>query len=199
MKELRRVPRRMPSPDVAGHTEPMSMSAVHGPTGVLRAVFDRIRSRFNGDMPPLDGATTWLNSAPLSRADLRGKVVLVQFWSYTCIDWLGTLPYVSAWSENYAARGLVVIGVHTPEHSFEHDIENVMRAPTGLGIRYPIAIDNHSTIWEAFKRPYSPSLFVVDAALHVREHLSGSEGYQQLDQLIRQLVDDLGEKERSRG
>ena len=102
-------------------------------------------------MPSLDGATAWLNSDPLSTVQLRGKVVLVQIWSYTCIEWLRTAPYVSAWFDQYRAHGLIVLGVHTPESSFEHDLENVRRAVKGLGLRYPIAIDNHYTISDAVK------------------------------------------------
>src|SRR5262245_45528524 len=119
-------------------------------------------------MPSLDGATAWLNSDPITTESLRGKVVLVQFWSYTCIEWLSTYQYVKAWFAGYASQGLVVIGVHTPEHSFENDVENVRRAAQGLGLTYPIAIDNHFVIAQAFKNPYSPSLYLVDPRGRIR-------------------------------
>jgi thiol-disulfide isomerase/thioredoxin len=145
-----------------------------------------------GKMPSLEGATGWLNSPPLRSHDLRGRVVLVQFWSYTCIEWLRTFPYLIAWDDRYTAAGLALIGVHTPEHSFERDIENVRRAVTGLGIKYPIAIDNHYTISEAFKNPYTPVLYVVDAKQRIRRHFLGEEGYDQAEQLIPQLLIEAG-------
>jgi len=146
-------------------------------------------------MPSLDGATTWLNSAPLTSADLRGKVVLVQFWSYTCIEWLRTFPYVGAWAERYGPHGLVVIGVHTPEYGFEYDVDNVRRAAKGLGIRYPIAIDNHYAISDAFKNPYSPALYVVDARMRIRHHHFGEGGYEESERLIRRLLSEAGARD----
>ena len=104
-----------------------------------------------GRLPSLGGATGWLNSPPLTAAGLRGKVVLVDFWTYTCINWLRTLPYVRAWAEKYKDQGLVVIGVHTPEFPFEHDLENVRRAAKDRRVDYPIAIDNDYAIWQCFQ------------------------------------------------
>jgi thiol-disulfide isomerase/thioredoxin len=104
-----------------------------------------------GELPSLGGATAWLNSPPLSAADLRGKVVLIDFWTYTCINWLRTLPYVRAWADKYRDHGVVVIGVHTPEFPFEHDLENVRQAAKNMRVSYPIAIDNDYAIWSAFK------------------------------------------------
>src|SRR5258708_25149136 len=101
---------------------------------------------FEGELPSLSGATAWLNSPPLSADDLQGKVVLIDFWTYTCINWLRTLPYVRAWAEKYRDQGVVVIGVHTPEFSFEHDLENVRRAAQDMRVAYPIAIDNDYAI-----------------------------------------------------
>jgi AhpC/TSA family protein len=146
-------------------------------------------------MPSLDGATGWLNSEPLAPADIRGKVVLVQFWAYTCIEWLRTFPYISVWWERYRSNGLVVIGVHTPEYSFEHDVNNVRQAVNGLGIRYPIAIDNHYAIWDAFKNPYSPGLYVVDAKMRIRHHQFGDGGYELLEGVIRRLLSEAGARD----
>jgi thiol-disulfide isomerase/thioredoxin len=142
-----------------------------------------------GKMPSLDGATAWLNSGPLTRADLRGKVVLVQFWNYSCIEWLRTFPYLSAWDDAYRPAGLVVIGVHTLEYSFEHDVDNVRRAVDGLGLKYPIAIDNHHAISDAFNNRYTPALYVVDAKRRIRRHYLGEQGYDEAEPLIRQLLE----------
>src|SRR5438309_1821238 len=101
-----------------------------------------------GRLPSFDGATTWLNSPPLTPAGLRGTVVLVDFWTYTCINWLRTLPYVRAWSEKYRDRGLVVIGVHTPEFTVEHDLDNIRRAVQAMRIGYPVAVDSDYAVWE---------------------------------------------------
>src|ERR671928_341301 len=111
-----------------------------------------------GEMPSLGGATAWLNSPPLSAADLRGHVVLVDFWTYTCINWLRTLPYVRAWDAAYRDRGLVVLGVHTPEFSFERDVGNVRRAVEAMGIDFPVALDSDYAVWQAFTNHYWPAL-----------------------------------------
>src|ERR1700733_6688450 len=120
-----------------------------------------------GELPSFRGATEWLNSPPLTAADLRGKVVLVEFWTYTCINWRRTLPYVSAWAEKYKDHGLVVIGVHTPEFTFEKDLDNVHRAMAEIGIRYPVAVDSDYVIWRAFRNEYWPAIYLVDAQGHV--------------------------------
>ena len=117
-----------------------------------------------GRLPSFDGATGWLNSPPLTPDELRGKVVLVDFWTYTCINWLRTLPYVRAWAEKYADQGLVVIGVHTPEFAFEQDVDNVRRAVKDMRIDVPVAIDNDYAVWRAFDNHYWPALYFVDAA-----------------------------------
>ena len=132
-----------------------------------------------GELPSLDGATAWLNSPPLTPAGLRGKVVLVDFWTYTCINWLRTLPYVRAWAEKYKDQGLVVIGVHTPEFAFEHDIDNVRRAAKDMRVDYPIAIDNDYAIWRAFDNHYWPALYFIDAQGRIRHHQFGEGDYEQ--------------------
>jgi thiol-disulfide isomerase/thioredoxin len=145
-----------------------------------------------GELPSLGGATAWLNSAPLSAADLRGKVVLIDFWTYTCINWLRTLPYVRAWAEKYQEHGVVVIGVHTPEFPFEHDIENVRRAAKDMRVAYPIAIDNDYAIWDAFDNHYWPALYLVDAQGHIRYHHFGEGAYEQSEMMIQHVLAEAG-------
>ncbi|HEX9200762.1 MAG TPA: thioredoxin family protein [Acidobacteriaceae bacterium] len=144
------------------------------------------------ELPSLGGATAWLNSPPLSAADLRGKVVLIDFWTYTCINWLRTLPYVRDWAEKYREHGMVVIGVHTPEFSFEHDLENVRRAARDMRVSYPIAIDNDYAIWDAFDNHYWPALYLVDAQGHIRSHHFGEGAYEQSEMMIQQLLAEAG-------
>jgi len=145
-----------------------------------------------GELPSLGGATAWLNSPPLSAADLRGKVVLIDFWTYTCINWLRTLPYVRAWAEKYKEHGVVVIGVHTPEFSFEHDIENVRRAVKDMRVDYPVAIDNDYAIWDAFDNHYWPALYLVDAQGRIRAHHFGEGAYESSEMMIQQLLAEAG-------
>jgi thiol-disulfide isomerase/thioredoxin len=145
-----------------------------------------------GRMPSLDGATGWVNSPPLPAADLRGRVVLVQFWTYTCINWLRTLAYVRAWAEKYKDQGLVVIGVHTPEFDFEHDLDNVRRAVKDLQVDYPVAVDNDYAIWTAFDNHYWPALYFVDAQGQIRQHRFGEGDYEQSEMILQQLLTDAG-------
>src|SRR5438045_9099857 len=126
-----------------------------------------------GTLPSLAGAITWLNSQPLTREALRGKVVVVDFWTYTCINWQRTEPYVRAWAEKYKDQGLVVIGVHTPEFPFEKDVDNVRRAVKAMNIDFPIAIDNDYAIWRAFDNQYWPALYAIDAQGRIRYHQFG--------------------------
>ena len=147
---------------------------------------------FEGEMPSLSGATAWLNAPPLSAADLRGKVVLVDFWTYTCINWLRTLPYVRAWADKYREHGVVVIGVHTPEFPFEHDLENVRRAVQDMRVSYPVAIDNDYAIWDAFNNQYWPALYLVDAQGRIRSHQFGEGAYEQSEMIIQQLLAEAG-------
>ena len=145
-----------------------------------------------GTFPSLSGATQWLNSAPLTPASLRGKVVLVNFWTYTCINWLRTLPYVHAWAEKYKDHGLVVIGVHTPEFGFEHDIDNVRREVRDLMVDYPVAVDNDYAVWDAFANHYWPALYLIDAQGRIRYHHFGEGNYEQSEMMIQQLLAEAG-------
>ena len=145
-----------------------------------------------GRLPSFDGATEWLNSPPLTTAELRGKVVLVNFWTYTCINWLRQLPYVRAWAEKYSGHGLVVIGVSTPEFGFEHDLGNVRRAVRDRHIDYPIAIDNDYAVWSAFDNHYWPALYFADAQGRIRHHHFGEGEYQQSEMVIQQLLAEAG-------
>ena len=139
-------------------------------------------------MPSLDGAVEWLNSAPLAAAELRGHVVLVDFWTLTCINWLRTQPYVRAWSQAYRDDGLVVIGVHTPEFSFEHEIDGVRRATAERGIDYPVVVDNDYAIWTAFDNHYWPALYFVDADGVIRDRHFGEGRYEQSERVIQRLL-----------
>ena len=144
------------------------------------------------DLASLGGATAWLNSPPLTAPDLQGKVVLVDFWTYTCINWLRTLPYVRAWAARYKDQGLVVIGVHTPEFTFEQDIDNVRMAIQARGITYPIAIDNNRAIWSGFGNHYWPALYFIDAMGRVRDHHFGEGNYEESESRVRQLLAAAG-------
>jgi thiol-disulfide isomerase/thioredoxin len=139
-------------------------------------------------MPPLDGATAWLNSGPLAPADLRGDVVLVNFWTWTCINWLRQEPYVRAWAQAYREDGLVVLGVHTPEFSFEHDIDGVRRAIGERAIDYPVAMDNDYAVWDAFANRYWPALYFVDADGIIRDQHFGEGRYDHSERVIQELL-----------
>ena len=137
----------------------------------------------------LDAARVWLNSEPLTADALRGRTVAVQFWTYSCVNWLRTLPYVAAWAERYADRGLVVVGAHAPEFSFEHDLANVRRAAAELGVAYPVVIDNEFAIWRAFGNHYWPALYLLDGDGHVRYEHFGEEAYAESEEAIQGLLD----------
>ena len=143
-----------------------------------------------GRLPSFDGATTWLNSSPLTPAGLHGQVVLVQFWTYTCINWLRTHPFVGAWAKRYKDKRLVVIGVHTPEFVFEHELDNVQRAARAMGVDWPIAVDNDYEVWRAFSNHYWPALYFVDAEGRIRHHRFGEGDYERSEMVIRQLLAD---------
>ena len=161
----------------------MMMAANHGDTLPIE-----------GALPPLDGAVQWLNSPPLTTEALKGKVVLVDFWTYSCINCLRTLPYVKAWAEKYRDQGLVVIGVHAPEFAFERDVNNVTKAMKDLGITYPVAIDNNYKIWRAFNNQYWPAHYFADAKGQIRYHHFGEGDYAESERVIQQLLREAGAK-----
>lgn len=145
-------------------------------------------------MPPLSDATQWINSPPLTPAMLRGKVVLVDFWTYSCINCLRTLPYLEAWDKKYRDQGLVIIGVHTPEFAFEKDAGNVRQAVRDLNIAYPVAMDNRYAIWDAYQNQYWPAHYLIDAKGQVRDQHSGEGAYVRTEQMIQKLLNEAGRK-----
>jgi thiol-disulfide isomerase/thioredoxin len=145
-----------------------------------------------GGLASFERATTWLNSAPLTPAGLRGRVVLVDFWTYTCVNWLRTLPYIRAWAHKYADDGLTVVGVHTPEFGFEHDVENVVRQSAALGVDWPVAVDNDYGVWRAFANHFWPALYLADADGRLRYHHFGEGEYAMSEMAIQQLLRDGG-------
>ncbi|MDH0746991.1 cytochrome c biogenesis protein DipZ [Pseudomonas sp. GD03842] len=148
-----------------------------------------------GQLSPLEGAVQWLNSAPLTAEQLKGKVVLVDFWTYSCINCLRTLPYVKAWADKYRDQGLVVIGVHAPEFAFERDVNNVTRAMKDLGIDYPVAIDNEYRIWRAFDNQYWPAHYFADAQGRIRYHHFGEGAYDESERVIQALLREAGSRQ----
>jgi len=143
-------------------------------------------------LPGFDGATGWLNSKPLTPEGLRGRVVLTDFWTYTCINWLRTLSYVRAWAEKYADQGLVVVGVHTPEFPFERDVENVREAAKDLSVEYPIALDSEYAVWNAFANRYWPAVYIADAQGRIRYHHFGEGRYEESERAIQELLREAG-------
>jgi hypothetical protein len=145
-----------------------------------------------GHLPSFDGATGWLNSPPLTAAELRGRVVPVNFGTYTCINWLRTLPYVCAWAERYADHGQAMVGVHTPEFDFGHDLVNVRREVKNLRVDFPVATDNDYAIWTAFDNHYWPAFYLVDAQGQIRHHRSGEGDYELSEMVLQRLLTDAG-------
>jgi hypothetical protein len=145
-----------------------------------------------GRLSGFDGAAGWLNSPPLTRDELRGKVVLADFWTYTCINWLRTLGYVRAWWERYAEHGLVVVGVHTPEFPFEHDVDNVRAAVEEMRIGYPVALDPDFKVWDAFANNYWPAVYIADADGEIRYHHFGEGAYDECEHVIQELLREAG-------
>jgi hypothetical protein len=145
-----------------------------------------------GKLPSFEGATGWLNSPPLTPTDLNAKIILVNFWTYTCINWLRQLPYLRAWAEKYADHSLTVIGVHTPEFGFEHNLDNIRRAVHDMRIDYPVAIDNDYALWSAFDNHYWPALYFADTQGRIRHHHFGEGEYQQSEMVIQQLLVEAG-------
>ena len=150
------------------------------------SLFAKLRTETH--LPGFDGAAGWLNSEPLAPEGLRGKVVLVDFWTYTCINWLRTLGHVRAWHEKYGARGLVVVGVHTPEFPFEHDADNVRWAAQDLRVPYPIALDPDYAIWRAFANNYWPAVYIADAEGRIRHMHFGEGGYAECEMAVQMLL-----------
>src|ERR671937_273009 len=143
-------------------------------------------------LPSFGGGTAWINSEPLDSEGLRGHVVVINFWTLTCINWLRQEPYVRAWSQAYRDDGLAVIGVHTPEFSFEHDVELVRQATKERAIDYPVAVDNDYAIWSAFDNHYWPALYFVDAQGQIRHHRFGEGDYEQSEMILQQLLTEAG-------
>lgn len=151
-----------------------------------------VPSALAGELRSLSSATAWLNAPPLTPADLRGHVVAVDFWTYTCVNWLRTLPYVRAWAARYKDAGLVVIGVHAPEFPFEHDLDNVRQAARDLRIAYPIAQDNDFAIWRGFDNHYWPALYLFDTEGQIRHHHFGEGDYARSEIMIQRLLAEAG-------
>jgi thiol-disulfide isomerase/thioredoxin len=145
-----------------------------------------------GEFPELDGATTWLNSEPLKPAALRGKVVVVQFCTFSCVNWLRTLPYVRAWHRKYRGAGLVVIGAHSPEFPFEHDVAKIQVALDEMGVEYPIVVDNDFAVWRAFANEAWPALYFIDAEGRIRHRHYGEEDYVNSERVIQRLLEEAG-------
>jgi len=142
----------------------------------------------HSDLSALDRALVWLNSEPLTAEELRGRVVVVDIWTYSCVNWLRTLPYVSAWAERYRERGLVVVGVHCPEFGFEHELDNVRHATRQLSVDYPVVIDNDFDIWQSLANRYWPALYLVDRDGRIRFHHFGEGNYEETERAIQQLL-----------
>jgi len=151
--------------------------------------------RMEGELSSLSDAGAWFNSKPLTGADLKGKVVLIEFCTYTCINWLRTLPYMRAWAEKYKDKGLVLIAVHTPEFPFEKNIDNVQRAIRDLKIDFPIAIDNNYSIWNAFNNQYWPAIYLADIQGRIRHHQFGEGGFELTEKAIQELLAEAGSKD----
>jgi cytochrome c biogenesis protein CcdA/thiol-disulfide isomerase/thioredoxin len=171
----------------------MSNSKANGHAMMMSAAKSAGNLPVEGEIPSLAGATLWLNSAPLTPESLRGKVVVVDFWTYSCINCLRALPYVESWYQKYRDHGLVVIGVHAPEFAFEKDPNNVRRAVADLKITYPVALDNDYAIWQAFNNQYWPAHYFIDATGHIRAHHFGEGEYDQSEQIIRTLLTEAGQ------
>src|SRR5215211_9309728 len=175
----------------------MTMSVPLGKRGLLRSIVHRLAGEqpalpVEGSLATFAGATGWLNSEPLTPEGLRGRIVLVDFWTYTCVNWLRTLPYVRAWDAKYADRGLTTIGVHTPEFDFEHDLDNVTTQSPALNVPYPIAVDSDYGVWQAFDNHYWPAVYLADAQGRIRYHHFGEGEYAMTEMAIQQLLVEAG-------
>ena len=180
-----------PFPDLPGRRVFLGAAAMTL-TAAAAAAVGGLNQPIEGDLASFEGANEWLNSPALTPKGLRGKVVLVDFCTYTCINWLRSLPYVRAWAEKYQDKGLVVIGVHTPEFPFEHDLANVCRAIAAMRVKYPIAVDNDYAVWRAFDNHYWPALYLADAKGRIRYHHFGEGDYDEAEKVIQKLLMDAG-------
>ena len=160
---------------------------------IAAAQFTTIASaKVRSELSPLDRATTWLNSRPLTDAEFQGKVILVEFWTYSCINWRRQLPYVRAWADKYKEHGLVVVGVHSPEFSFEKDVDNIRWAAKDMRVDYPIAVDSDHAVWRGFHNEYWPALYFVDAKGKMRHQQFGEGAYEQSEKVIQKLLAEAG-------
>jgi cytochrome c biogenesis protein CcdA/thiol-disulfide isomerase/thioredoxin len=173
-----------------GGLEQRLLDRFHPPNQPKRIVLNQTIDISDSAQPDLSGATAWINSAPLSLASLRGKVVLVDFWTYSCINCLRTLPYIKAWNDKYKGSGLVIIGVHTPEFPFEKDEANVRKAVKDLGVAYPVLMDNDYKIWRSFNNEYWPADYFIDAGGNIRFHHFGEGSYEESEKWIRTLLEE---------
>src|SRR4051812_25264483 len=178
-------------------SNPSTEATPSGLTGFLRSLVhhlpgDSDELPVEGQLPSFAEATSWLNADPLTPEDLRGRVVLVDFWTYTCVNWLRTLPYVRAWDAKYAAQGLTTIGVHTPEFDFEHDLANIIAQTRALRVPYPIAVDSDYGVWTAFDNHYWPAVYLADAQGRIRYHHYGEGEYAMTEMAIQQLLLEAG-------
>jgi thiol-disulfide isomerase/thioredoxin len=174
-----------------------TVSAPPSRPGLIRYIAHRLAGEplalpIEGRLAAFDGATGWLNSEPLAPEGLRGRVVLVDFWTYTCVNWLRTLPYVRAWAAKYRDHGLTVIGVHTPEFGFERNIDNVVAHSRTFGVEYPIAVDSEYGLWRAFDNHFWPAVYIADGEGRIRHHHFGEGEYAQTEMVIQQLLLDAG-------
>ena len=177
---------------LAGVVVALSGASCEGSGRTPDAASPALPSVFERKMPPLDGATGWINSPPLTVGALRGKVVLVDFWTYTCINWMRTAPWLRIWADKYRDSGLVVIGVHSPEFEFEQDPARVKHFTAAMDLRYPVAIDSRHAIWQAFDNQYWPALYVIDAQGRIRHTQFGETDYDKAEAVFRQLLKDAG-------
>jgi thiol-disulfide isomerase/thioredoxin len=174
-----------------------TMAAPSSGPGLIRSIAHRLAGDLlalpvEGRLPSFDGATGWLNSEPLTPEGLRGRVVLVDFWTYTCVNWLRTLPYVRAWAAKYRDKGLTVIGVHTPEFGFERNVDNIVAHSRTFGVDYPIAVDSDYGVWRAFDNHFWPAVYLADGEGRIRHHHFGEGEYAQTEMVIQQLLLDAG-------
>ena len=176
----------------AGSRHEATAEAGADPLDRSPAAGEELRLPDEGPLASFTGATGWLNSEPLTPEGLRGRVVLVDFWTYTCVNWLRTLPYRRAWAAKYAANGLTIVGVHTPEFGFEHELDNVVTHSRASGVDYPVAVDNDYGVWRAFANHFWPALYLADAKGRTRYHHYGEGEYAMSEMAIQQLLLDAG-------